>query len=89
MSIADSIMERWFTPHFRKTSPDFAGYRNMLTRQRMDGYIAIHEVPSRGASAEGVWAWMWPNLAFNVYRGALVIEHMAERRVGHESAVPP
>lgn len=39
-SIADTIMERWFTPAFRRTSPDFPGYRNMLMRQPMDGYIA-------------------------------------------------
>jgi len=39
-SIADSIMERWFTPHFRRSSPDLPGYRNMLIRQPMDGYIA-------------------------------------------------
>jgi choline monooxygenase len=52
---------------------------------RMEGDIAIHEVPSRGASAEGVWAWMWPNLAFNVYRGALVVEHMRPDGVGRTS----
>ena len=39
-SIADAIMERWFTPAFRRSSPDFPGYRNMLIRQPMDGYIA-------------------------------------------------
>jgi len=39
-SIADAIMERWFTAAFRRSSPDFPGYRNMLVRQPMDGYIA-------------------------------------------------
>lgn len=39
-SIADAIMERWFTPAFRRSSPEFPGYRNMLVRQPMDGYIA-------------------------------------------------
>ncbi len=38
-SLADGILERWFTPEFhaaRKT--DLAGYRNMLTRQSPEGY---------------------------------------------------
>jgi len=39
-SVADAIMERWFTTAFRRSSPDFPGYRNMLMRQPMDGYIA-------------------------------------------------
>jgi 3-oxoadipate enol-lactonase len=39
-SIADAVLERWFTPAFRTSSPAFPGYRNMLIRQAMDGYIA-------------------------------------------------
>lgn len=39
-SIADAVMERWFTPAFRASSSEFPGYRNMLIRQPMDGYIA-------------------------------------------------
>lgn len=40
-SIADGILERWFTPEFRGSdNPDFAGYRAMLSRQPADGYIA-------------------------------------------------
>lgn len=37
---ADAILERWFTPAFR--APDnaaFAGYRNMLVRTTLEGYI--------------------------------------------------
>ncbi len=38
-SIADSILERWFTPAFREPgSAEFAGYRNMLIRQPAAGY---------------------------------------------------
>jgi len=40
-SLADSVMERWFTKDFherRKT--DLAGYRNMLVRQDPAGYAA-------------------------------------------------
>lgn len=39
--LADSVLERWFTPDFhgrRKT--DLAGYRNMLVRQDAVGYAA-------------------------------------------------
>jgi 3-oxoadipate enol-lactonase len=40
-SIADSILERWFTPKFRDTrKTDYAGYRNMLIRQPVIGYNA-------------------------------------------------
>ncbi|MCT7373841.1 3-oxoadipate enol-lactonase [Chelativorans salis] len=38
-SIADGIMERWFTPGYRKPeNPDFVGYLAMLTRTMPDGY---------------------------------------------------
>ncbi|PCH45416.1 MAG: 3-oxoadipate enol-lactonase [Hyphomicrobiales bacterium] len=37
---ADSILERWFTKHFRTNNAnDFAGYRNMLTRTPVEGYL--------------------------------------------------
>jgi len=40
-SIADGILERWFTAGFRSgDNPDFAGYRAMLSRQPADGYVA-------------------------------------------------
>lgn len=40
-SISDAIMERWFTPEFRKPSnPAYAGYVNMLVRQPAEGYAA-------------------------------------------------
>ncbi|KKB11927.1 3-oxoadipate enol-lactonase [Devosia geojensis] len=38
-SIADTILERWFTPEFRETA-ECAGYRNMLVRQPAAGYAA-------------------------------------------------
>ena len=38
-SIADGILERWFTPSFRSPeNPEFAGYYAMLTRTTVDGY---------------------------------------------------
>jgi 3-oxoadipate enol-lactonase len=39
-SIADAVLERWFSIEFRTTRPaDLAGYRNMLTRTPVEGYI--------------------------------------------------
>ncbi|MEZ5810123.1 MAG: 3-oxoadipate enol-lactonase [Rhizobiaceae bacterium] len=38
-SIADAIMERWFTPEYRSPdNPDYVGYLAMLTRTTVDGY---------------------------------------------------
>lgn len=38
-ALADGILERWFTPDFRHDdNPEFAGYRNMLTRTPVAGY---------------------------------------------------
>ena len=40
-SIADAVLERWFTPAFRKAdNPAFAIARNMLLRQSPEGYAA-------------------------------------------------
>jgi 3-oxoadipate enol-lactonase len=37
-AIADGVMERWFSPGFRKEPANVAGWRNMLTRTTVDGY---------------------------------------------------
>ncbi len=38
-SLADGIMERWFTPSYRRAdNADYAGYVNMLVRQPAEGY---------------------------------------------------
>ena len=43
-SLADGIMERWFTPAFRRPeNTAYAGYRNMLIRQPTAGYLATCE----------------------------------------------
>ena len=40
-SMCDAIMERWFTPAFRRPeNAAYHGYRNMLTRQSAVGYAA-------------------------------------------------
>lgn len=47
--VADQILERWFTPGFRRReNPDYAGYRTMFVRQPTDGYLATC-VALRGA----------------------------------------
>ena len=39
-SIADAILERWFPQAYRDASPvAFAGYRNMLVRMPVEGYV--------------------------------------------------
>jgi len=41
-SIADAVMERWFSASFAKHQPAaFAGYRNMLIRTSSDGYAGV------------------------------------------------
>ncbi|MBX9467940.1 MAG: 3-oxoadipate enol-lactonase [Rhizobium sp.] len=37
--IVDGVMERWFTTAFRSGDPAFPGYRNMMLRQPVEGYI--------------------------------------------------
>lgn len=50
-------------------------------RVTMHGAVALHEVPTKSGVNDGLWAWVWPNLAFNVYRYGLMVEHM--KPVGH------
>lgn len=39
-SIADAVMQRWFTPAYRSpANPDYAGYVAMLTRTPIEGYV--------------------------------------------------
>ena len=39
--IADGVLERWFTPAFRRPeNTALSGYRNMLVRQPVTGYVA-------------------------------------------------
>lgn len=43
---------------------------------RITGKVALYEVPNRATSAEGLWAWVWPNFGLHVYHGVLLLEHM-------------
>ncbi len=39
--IADAILTRWFSPAFHRDRPaELAGWRNMLTRTPLEGYLA-------------------------------------------------
>lgn len=41
-SLADAVMERWFSPEFRNAHPaELAGWRAMLTRTEMEGYVGV------------------------------------------------
>ena len=40
-AVADAILTRWFSPAYRQASDaEFSGYRNMLIRQPVAGYVA-------------------------------------------------
>lgn len=40
-AVADAVLERWFTPPYRDgNAADLAGWRNMLTRTPVSGYLA-------------------------------------------------
>lgn len=42
--IADGVLERWFSPQYIKNNrAGYAGYRNMLTRTPLAGYIGVCE----------------------------------------------
>jgi choline monooxygenase len=69
--------------HIERVHPTLAGEVEAgAYRVRMDGRVAIHEVPTKRGVTSGVWAWLWPNLAFNVYRDGVMIEHMVPE--GHD-----
>ncbi|MFZ4069460.1 MAG: aromatic ring-hydroxylating oxygenase subunit alpha [Caulobacterales bacterium] len=53
---------------------DSAAYRTDL-----DGRVALFDVPPKAAEGvyDGLFAWIWPNWAINVYRTGLMIERMS------------
>lgn len=46
--------------------------------------LVVHEVPSRDPASptQGWWAWLWPNLALNLYRGGLNLERVLPQGPG-------
>lgn len=64
--------------HLKMVHPEFdndvvvANYRTEI-----EGEVIFAHAPARDASIYGgVWAWLWPNLAINVYRHGYMVERM-------------
>lgn len=63
-TIADSVMERWFTPAFHAGRPDdLAGWRSALLRQPADGYIATCQALSAADLTAAIGSIAVPTLA--------------------------
>lgn len=46
-------------------------------RTEIEGQVIFASAPARDASVyAGTWAWLWPNLALNIYRHGYMIERM-------------
>ena len=46
-------------------------------KTEVEGQVIFASAPARDASVYGgVWAWLWPNLAINVYRHGYMVERM-------------
>jgi choline monooxygenase len=61
------------------SSLDTKSYRVLV-----EDKIALHDAPPSdpGALIDGVWAWFYPNLAFNIYADSVMIERMSP--IGHD-----
>jgi 3-oxoadipate enol-lactonase len=62
-SIADGILERWFTAPFRTGNPELALWRNMLVRTPADGYAATCAAIRDADLTEGTRGLRVPTLA--------------------------
>ncbi|WP_374300298.1 3-oxoadipate enol-lactonase [Paracoccus sp. (in: a-proteobacteria)] len=62
-ALADPILERWFTPAFRTTNPEFALWRNMLTRTSVAGYTGCCAAIAGADLTESTRALRLPVLA--------------------------
>jgi len=63
-SLADGIMQRWFTPAYRTAdNPDFVGYTAMLTRTTVDGYAGTCAALRDADYTEATRSLMLPVLA--------------------------
>ena len=63
-------MSRFASRMIAEDSFRVSGFATLATMRRV--------VPPRdGAVYDGVWAWLWPNIAINVYAEGLMIERMS------------
>lgn len=51
-SMADGVMERWFSARFRAEEEDLSKWRNMLVRTTLDGYLGTCEALAVGDLTE-------------------------------------
>lgn len=58
-----------------EAGPNYVELARTLT---IEGEVVLHQSDD-GRRAGAQWAWVWPNLAFSLYRGVLLIEHMKPR----------
>jgi 3-oxoadipate enol-lactonase len=61
-SLADAVMERWFSPAFRETD-EFAAWRHLLVRQPAEGYIGCSAAIAGADLTERTRALTLPTLA--------------------------
>jgi choline monooxygenase len=64
--------------HIRSVHPEFDGDVVVAEyRTEIEGEVIFAHAPMRDASVYGgLWAWLWPNLAINVYRHGYMVERM-------------
>ncbi|NDW00418.1 3-oxoadipate enol-lactonase [Salipiger sp. PrR002] len=62
-SLADAILERWFTPGFRESDPQFALWKNMLERTPLEGYVGCCAAIAGADLTESTRALSLPVLA--------------------------
>ncbi|WP_353475695.1 3-oxoadipate enol-lactonase (plasmid) [Salipiger sp. H15] len=62
-SLADAILERWFTPGFRASDPQFAAWKNMLVRTPVEGYVGCCAAIAGADLTESTRALTLPVLA--------------------------
>ncbi len=62
-ALADPILERWFTLGFRDTNPEFALWRNMLTRTTVAGYAGCCAAIAAADLTESTRALTMPVMA--------------------------
>ena len=53
-------------------------------RVDIEGRVVLHHVPPKGDDGvyNGVFAWVWPNIALNFYQSGLMVERMSP--IGHD-----
>ena len=62
-TMADGVLQRWFTESFRKDSPEFPAWRNMLLRTPAEGYAGCCAAISGADYTEATRALRLPVLA--------------------------